>query len=708
MPSRTGTVARSPRYFTTQRKQWLQHEAKTFFTTLGYVLGAFGLFSIANYLYYHDQREREYPTPHEWSFVSRTRLRSALNERKDNGTPEEVVASKGGDLDPTYSSTRNRGVRHGGVCAMMMGLLSRLEDPKIDAGNDLVLIEEEDTTQRLPFQANPEEVAANVAALTGESRPPKETAFRPAFSLLSGAYDVSAKSEPWRRGYFQALMTLATSCERIEGAVIDRTSGNIYLPNIVVGPSNPNPAPLPPGIKEAPREENCEVAFPSPGEIYLKILNTRGLTTRQQITAALSFANYLDFKKEKDAAAYVYGKAVLASREPLDSEGTVSFFDRKDDDNVDAAAWVKNWTSINHSANAPISDKNPAISQNLLSTLTAYATFQARSGDLSGALPLYVSLLQARLSLPPSSSSSASKLSSSFSSAQSQSRQGDAVKQIRSFFAQPDYPPAPDDGFGPPLPGSRSTCEAAALRMHIGEILYASAGKSGKSAGGAPLPSSSSSFSWNPFSSRSQEQQAREEGIAWTREAVDIAEEQLHVLEDNGRQATKKYQKRREQGQGGLANALGETFANMTASDNKAALNAETGRAACSQCLVSGLDNWTTMVTQMARDEQRRAAASAVSASSANTPSTGYISWWPSWLTLWGDSSAAAATIVTVVPSSVPGASGVNGAVKGAEEEKKLGRWAAEERVIKDRRRRAQELMDEPEPPRGFLDLFKV
>lgn len=597
--------------------------------------------------------------------MSRMRLRGALGERGDDGSAEEQTGSLGSDLE----SASTHVVDHVKVMQILLDLLKRLEDPKVDGGSGLAAIE-------VPSKAD----LADLAALTGVSDAPESPS---ANTIIGDALDIRAKSEPWRRGYYQTLLSAAATSEHVDGWMLDRTRNLVCPPEVVVGPSNPNPKPLPPGASGAPREEDCEVLFPAPAEIYLKLLNTRGLTARQQITAALAFANYLEYKHDDDAAAYVYGRAVLASRTPNgDDDNSDSFFDRNA--GVDAPTWIKSWTAQNHAANAPNDDNNPIISRNLLSTLTAYATFQARSGDVAGALPLFVSLLQARRSLPPSSSAAAA------AAAASRAKPDSIGKQIIALLSPPSYPPPREDGFNPPLPGARSTCEEAALRLHIGEIIYASAQKSNKSAAG--LPTSSSSSSWNPFSSSSQEQQAREEGIAWTREAVDMAEEQLHSLAQSGRQAQKQQQKNRENGQsGGLSNVLGQVVAQAKASDNKAATT--NGSATCRQCLVAGLDNWTAMVAQLARDEQLRAQKSA-SASDTSSSGSGS-SWWPSWLSLWGDGGSS-------VPTTVSSGTSIDGP-------EKLGRWSAEERVIRDRRRRARELMDDAAPPsQGFMGMLQA
>lgn len=105
------------------------------------------------------------------------------------------------------------------------------------------------------------------------------------------------------------------------------------------------------------------------------------------------------------------------------------------------------------------------------------------------------------------------------------------------LFIPPAYPPPPSDGSSPPQRTAKEICEEAGLMTYIGEILYAS----------------------------QKSRSGKEEGLAWTREAVDIAEEQLRRKRGVDREA----------------------------------------RKTCSQCLGVGLGNWEVMVGRFAEEERR-------------------------------------------------------------------------------------------------------
>ncbi|KAK3335466.1 hypothetical protein B0T19DRAFT_406533 [Cercophora scortea] len=399
-----------------------------------------------------------------------------------------------------------------------------------------------------------------------------------------GTKDITAMPEPWRRGYYEALMMYAKAAERVDGWVLDKSRNIVFPPEMMVGPSNPRPQPIPPGYKGAPKEEHCEAIFESPNDIYMRILSTEGLTPRQKMDAGLAYASWLEFKGITGPANIIYEDAVhlAASDLPPLLGGTPII-------NPDT------WT-LNDAAGPP--------SQNLLTALTAYATFRARHSDLTSAFPILVSLLKARRSLPTTPDSTSPLFTPSEPTASAKNFLSDTASLALRMVLPPAYPPPPDDGSAPPLRDAKELCEEAALSLHIGEILYAS------------------------------QPATREEGLGWTREAVDIAEEQLHKL-------------------------------GSSAADKDA-------RTTCRECLGTGLGNWAEMVARLAREE------AAAKEALAQTPPV-KASWFGG---LWGE---------------------------GVVKEEDRSRWAAEEKVIVERERRAKELLDELEPPaNGLSSIFSA
>ena len=179
------------RYFTSTRGQWLRHEAKL---VARYTLTFWGLAAavlVISFAVNEELVERKFPTPHEWSFLTRKYLRDA-NSFKD---------PKNGHIDWTKALELARAT------------ITRLEGSK-DGGADVSKLNE--------FVGVPDEK-------TGEFIP----------------CDISAKSEEWRRGYYEAVMVAAKASEHVDGWLRDVKRNIVSAPEFVIGPSNPRPTPIP-------------------------------------------------------------------------------------------------------------------------------------------------------------------------------------------------------------------------------------------------------------------------------------------------------------------------------------------------------------------------------------------------------------------------------------------------------------------------------
>ncbi|KAF4447845.1 mfs maltose permease [Fusarium austroafricanum] len=442
------------RNFTTERRQWLKHEAKL---AVRYTLSFWGLLACGGVILFfvnEEKLEQEYPTPHEWGWMTRKFLRDSHNSN----------APKNGETNWPWSFELAR------------GLVLRLEDPKVDGQDVTKLTDRVDPGAEIPGEFNP--------------------------------CDISGKSEEWRRGYFEAIMLAAKGAEHVDNWVRDLSRNLISPPEFVIGPSNPRPTPIPPGQPHAPREEDCEVAYPSADNFYMKILATKGFTPRQKLEATLEYASYMEFKKQPEGAEALYHLALAEATQGVD---------------MAQPPYNPKTFVLNEKAGLP--------SQNILDAVTAMANFKARNGKVDAALPIYLSLLKARRYLPndpPPATQLRPKPSSVF-------------EKLAKNFSQADYPPPPPDGTQPPWRSPHERCQEASLSLWIGEILFSSSSK--------------------------------DDGLSWTRDSVDVAEEQLRNMDL------------------------------LTA--GKAA------KTTCRECLSAGLDNWGRMVKKLAREEEQRQAKSA-------------------------------------------------------------------------------------------------
>lgn len=324
-------------------------------------------------------------------------------------------------------------------------------------------------------------------------------------------YDITKKSEEWRRAYYGVLMGAANTSEQLDDWIND-TTRDIWFPrNQMRGPSNPKPKPIKVGSPPPPREENCVKAYDPPETFYMRILTTKGFTEKQRVDAALAYAAWLDFKKKPEASMEMYKWAIDISTPPDSSSPLID----------------PNTHTLNLSAGLP--------SENLLKTSTALAIHHATHSNISKSLPIFLSILRARKSLPIPKQSMIDTLTP-------EDEEPPIWKTVWKFLketlAPPAYPPAPSDGTSPPIRNSKEVCEEAILMTYIGEILYTS---------NAGLNS-------------------KEDGLAWTREAVDVSEVELR--------------KRR-----GLDRV---------------------SKKVCRSCLEVGLGNWEKMVRKLAEAERLR------------------------------------------------------------------------------------------------------
>lgn len=384
------------------------------------------LYEIIKIGVYQEELEHKWPTPPEWSWKSRWCLRSAQAWQH----PEEI-----GKLISDWPM----------VAGYCRELLNRLED-KNSEGKGVI----------------------------GELDPGGNLAF-----------DVTAKSEPWRRGYFLALLGAAKAAENLEGWLTDRKQRVSASAEYFVGPSNPRPKPVPAGVR-APREEDAEPASQSPEIFYLRILNTRGFNTGQKIDAALAYAEWLDYKGLQSQARDTYTLAM-----EIAANGSEEVIERTKDLDIDLATGISRRSNI-----------QSVPSENFLRVSTALAVHHARHGNLSTALSIFTSVLQTRRALtppppgtvlptPPSLPKPTNDPFVSF------------FNTMKAVFVLAKFPPEPLSGNDPPFRTPSSPCDEAGLMTYIGEIIYAT--------------------------------HSKEAGLAWTRDAVDLAEVTLPETDTSGR-----------------------------------------------------------------------------------------------------------------------------------------------------------------------------
>ncbi|CAK4034909.1 hypothetical protein DOTSEDRAFT_96319 [Lecanosticta acicola] len=406
------------RLFSTETKRYVKEQVwlATKWTAILWTFIFFG--SVLWYGISIELEEHDNPTPTEWKFFTRRALRAAraLSSRE---TAEQVGF-----------------INWPAVHAHYRELLTRLENPH---GEGKGLVE---------GAGEGEEIMIEGVGRAG--------------------FDISAKSWPWRAGYFEAIMGCATAAEHLDSMVLDNSRGIVFPRAVMIGPSNPDPRPTPPYMKTAPREEDCTRPCDPPETYYMRILTGRGFTTKQKMKAASAYANWLEFKGLRESAEEMYKWAVDIAKDALE---------------VDPEQVLDTKSGVLKQADGTASHITP----NLLRATTDLATFKARSGDVAAALPILLSVLRARRTAPVSLFPPPSQVASDDSG----SGVSKTIWKIFSTARFPDPPPSGDNSL------IRSTekpsCEESELMLYIGEILFATSPKS-------------------------------DEGLGWTRQAANIAD----------------------------------------------------------------------------------------------------------------------------------------------------------------------------------------
>ncbi|MCJ1383652.1 hypothetical protein MMC17_006766 [Xylographa soralifera] len=494
------------RLLTTERKTYIKEQAwvAAKYTAYGWTaiaLVATMLFGIEN-----ERLERKFPSPREWSWVSRWLYRSTREEESPQANGSGLV-----DWAKTGQDYRQ--------------LLKRLEDIESDGKGLRPLLG----------------VDGDIYMV----------------GVGKSGFDISSKSEPWRRGYYECLMGAARAAEHLDTWVRDKTRNVAFPPEVVIGPSNPYPKPVPYGAKTAPSEENCEPAFESPEHYYMKILTGHGFNSRQRLDAALAYADWLEFKGLTSSAEdmYDWGLDIAVGGLPLGVN-----------DVVDTKTGVINQQATH-------------ITPNILLATTALARHYAQNQNLSTALPIFLSILRAQRSLAHSSSKFSISASPDSSDIEA-SVLSLLASFARSLLIGPSYPDPPVSGDLPATRNPITMCEEAATMAHIGEILFASPNVA---------PSTLSHFI-GPSSSTKKATSARSSGLAWTRDSVNLAEQTLHFLSNSTPGASSTSAR---------SSVLPPTsFQSQNFSDETA-----TARQRCTECLLSSMQNWKLMVAQLRQQE---------------------------------------------------------------------------------------------------------
>jgi hypothetical protein len=351
----------------------------------------------------HELLERDFPSPHEWSYRTRLAWHTA-NAMQD----AEVSLSK----IPQWAN----------AARAFDFVLRRSEDLAID-GHGLLVV--------------------------GELLQDEEGAKTTMLLDMSKVMDISAKPEPWRRGYIDALMGAALAAEYSENMFRDEKTGIVWHKQYIQSEDNPEP----PSVKgfKPPLAENCVPVTPSPRAYYNKVLATVGLSDKQFITASLAYANYLSTSNQQVEALNHIHSAISRSLIPLSqSNGPI----------VDPRTFA-------------LRADGSIASINLLTSLTALAVHHVTTGSPQAALPIFLSVVRAYRSTPLHKPTVYNLPFDPFAS------NGEPFAQLlwaktKEFIGVVEYPPAPASGNEPlSLRQVDEDCAEAITTTYAAETLWA-------------------------------------------------------------------------------------------------------------------------------------------------------------------------------------------------------------------------------------------
>ncbi|KAB8356351.1 hypothetical protein FH972_023935 [Carpinus fangiana] len=406
----------------------------------------FGGTTIAYYFLQQDWLDKQYPAPAEWPWYCKYRWREANWEEKTDGRGLNWI-----DWN-----------RVGNAAKIVVMLL---EDPKRlkrffgQAESKNVLQDDFDKT--IPGISE-ELMQSKIDWEMGEVWPGRT------------GYDITRQSEPWRRGYWEAMMTMARAAERMVGCMRyvkgPDANNKIYDPERIRSVKNPHPIPFPPGCEQfpLPNEEDCIEAQDPPDFLYLRILTTKGFSRKQRLDAGVAYAHWLDATERPQLAEQMYQWSL-----DLACDGVSNLADKI----------VNRKTGV-------INPSAPFVTDSILAVITALGSHHARHDNIPKAMNIYLSVLRARRAAPnapPSRQYPAQAPDYSLNDPSS------IIAYISSIPWTGNYPAHTPTGDDPFERTAHSACDEAAIMAYVGEILFSRSGQ-------------------------------RAEGLSWTRDAAALAE----------------------------------------------------------------------------------------------------------------------------------------------------------------------------------------
>ncbi|KAI9711052.1 MAG: hypothetical protein M1828_001979 [Chrysothrix sp. TS-e1954] len=388
------------------------------------------------YVLREDWLDKVHPAPKEWSFMTKHNWRSGKHL-------ELVDGPQSGHMQWTNIGENYRAI------AM-----------RLERGDDNGLVHQQDWDSTIPG-LDP------------------DIMHQPTPSILSHegwqthiGWDITAKSEHWRRGYYETMMGLAQAAE-MRADYFTRMSDKMVLPrHCIRSEDNPDPTPIP--GKATPDMSECVSTIEPANVHYIRILSTKGFSRKQRLDAGVAYARWLDHGGNASLAEALYRWSLNIAADGIAAEI---------DSNDDGHPFVDVKTGVLQS-NAPFTTPN------LLKTTTSLASHLAHHGNISSALAIYLSILRARRAAPDAPPTEQYPHRTPNYGLESVNSWAKFIMDLPTRGIFPDVRRSGDEPFEK---RQGDKCDEAELMAYVGEILFAKGGK-------------------------------KKQGLGWTREATELAQ----------------------------------------------------------------------------------------------------------------------------------------------------------------------------------------
>lgn len=426
-----------------------QFKLAVYWTAIGWTVIAGGV--LVYFFFHEDWLDKLHPCPKEWPWIVKRAWRTARHRELYEG-PES------GHIDWVQVGSGYGNVLH--------GVEGRTKGPSGHGEADVGLIHQDDWDPTIPG-IDPEVMRT----------PTPECHDKPHWHSRVG-WDITAKSEVWRRAYYQAMMGYAAVAELRSDHLVRTTDKRsiCYPPNTVRSEENPYPI-LVPGV-ENPDISEMALCFEPADVQYIRILTTKGFSRQERLDTGIAYARWLDSIGNASLAEQMFRWSLN-----LAADGSTSSPSTSTATSISSSTFIDLTTGI-------LPSTTPFTTPNLLKTSRELASHLARHDKIPAALAIYLSVLRAQRASPEAPALDQYPWHRTDYNLKTPASW---IKFALDLPFRGEFDMSPSKGDDPFERTQADKCDEAELMAYVGEILFAKGGK-------------------------------RRQGVSWTREATELAQ----------------------------------------------------------------------------------------------------------------------------------------------------------------------------------------